>query len=447
MSWTQSGDHWRRPIDCHEIMFQSIAAAGQPLGREHWLMAGTLKLTFPSSMPDVEGKLRTAWSALRVRHPDIALELHPNEKQYLPISSAESLASWASSTFHVETIVASADELFSKHLRVASASATCHWVPASNELILVSSHWRWDGRGLLMMLHEFMNVLTATELHQTDSVGTEACRLVPSIDEVMGLTKPLPDSLVQQAKDMLAPMEQGPPSIGLPIVPGGILGSTCRMQAVIPGMITSALRAACRTRHIPLTAALHASIVQETMAYHALSGSTETEYKSWVAFDLRKYCPKPLDGIPHAPSLRLVALPLVVNATADWNLLVTSIQPTYQQSFSPLESDLMSVRVPYVERATAMLTTAPPTTEPNLSNLGIVDEYIQTQYGDFGVEKVWLAVQMLSPQLYVHTWGWKGELFSSICYNEAFYEASFVEQWWRKVEQNLVSNLDLARSF
>ncbi|KAI1132363.1 hypothetical protein F5Y10DRAFT_219863 [Nemania abortiva] len=433
MSWTQQGAWWSRPLDCHDAMFKSIAAAGKPLGREHWLMAGVIKVTFPSDTANKEQRLRSTWAALRLLHPDVAILLRDSEKCYQPVTSPEILDAWAASTFHVETAAKSADELFSHHLKLTSDTASCHWIVTSNELAIVSSHWRWDGRGLLMMLHEFLSLLAAPY-----QLGTEAANLVPSIDTVMNMPSPLLPEWSTSANALLAPFMEGPSSIGLPVTTGLLPGDTLRTETVIPSDVTSALRAACRARGIRLTAALHASIITE-VARHRTGDAVH--YKSWAAFDLRKYCPAPFQGPAHAPSLRMVALPLVVDATADWDSLAKRIQPVYEQSFAPEDGDLMFVRVPYVELATSMLATSSPTTEPNLSNLGALDDYVHTQYGDVTVENVWLGVHMLSPQLYVHAWSWKGSLHISICYNESFYQTTFVEQWLEKLKTTLIMNL------
>lgn len=103
----------------------------------------------------------------------------------------------------------------------------------------------------------------------------------------------------------------------------------------------------------------------------------------------------------------------------------------------------MFVRVPYVEQATAMIAKATPTTEPNLSNIGVLNDYVQTQYEDVVVRNVWMAVQMISAQLYLHTWSWNGELHISVCYNEAFYQADFVEKWIGSLRHTLLANLDV----
>jgi hypothetical protein len=140
----------------------------------------------------------------------------------------------------------------------------------------------------------------------------------------------------------------------------------------------------------------------------------------------------------------MLGLPFVEIADANWNELVADLTTLYKQSFAPSESDLMFVRVPFVERAMTMLAAATPTTEPNLSNLGIIDDFVQKEYGQFLIKNVWLAVRMLSPQLYIHSWSWDGNLNLSICYNVAFYEEEFVQKWLEEVRENLLNNLGVS---
>ncbi|KAI1073700.1 hypothetical protein F5B20DRAFT_495320 [Whalleya microplaca] len=451
MSWTREGAYWRRPLDCHDKLFQSIAAAGVPLGREHWLMAGWLQLGFPSTMDPVmrEQGLRAAWSSLRLRHPDVALTLHGNEKRYEPLTDEQALQRWTDATFRVETGVRSVDELCSRHLKVApSAHATCHWVCASSEVAIVSPHWRWDGRGLIMMLHSFMEMLarSSTPSPVQAVVGSEATNLVPTMDALLGVPDIHKDEWLRKADNLLAPFLDESPAIGLPITPA-LPRDTVRVETVFPKVVTTALREACRARGLRLTAALHASVVLETARYYNQGGVGEAEpaakYKSWAAFDLRKYCPPPSDGTAHAPSIRMVAFPLIADPTASWDTLASTFQASYAQPLAPPGSDAIFIRVPYVEKATAMLAKAPPSTEPNLSNLGVMEDYLQGRYGDIEVRNVALSVQMLSPQLYVHVWSWGGEMRVSICYNEAFYQEQFVRGWLKGLQTNLLKNLEI----
>lgn len=222
MSWTQKGAYWSRPLDCHDRLLQAIAAAGQPLGREHWLMVGAAQIEFPVGT-DVEERLRAAWKTLRFRHPDVALTLHDDEKRYDPISSIEMLEEWVASTFFVESAATvSADDLFSRRLKVASASATCYWIPASSEVAIISSHWRWDGRGLVMMLHEFLVGLGGggDPWNTLSSFADEAHNLAPSLDKLIGMPDTPKEAWVRQASELLAPFQEDLPSIGLPVNTG-----------------------------------------------------------------------------------------------------------------------------------------------------------------------------------------------------------------------------------
>ncbi|KAI1475848.1 hypothetical protein F4774DRAFT_395528 [Daldinia eschscholtzii] len=328
--------------------------------------------------------------------------------------------------------------------------ATCYWVPASSEVAIVSSHWRWDGRGLIMMLHSFMVLLgcSTTPSPTTQAVvGSEAANLVPTLDAVMGIPVTPNDEWVRKAEDLLAPFQDGSPAIGLPIAPA-LPRDTIRAETVFPKDVTTALREACRARRLRLTAALHASVVLETARYYnqeegGAAKANQAKYKSWAAFDLRKYCLPSPDSSSHAPSIRMVAFPLIADPAASWETLASKFQAYYAQSLVPPDSEAIFVRVPYVEKATAMLATAPPTTEPNLSNLGVLENYVKERYGDFEVRNVALAVHMLSPQLYVHAWSWGGEMRVSICYNEAFYEERFVQEWLEAVKANLLKNLEV----
>ncbi|CAK97279.1 uncharacterized protein An15g04120 [Aspergillus niger] len=404
MSWTKQIDHWSRPLDCHDRLFQFIGESGKPLGREHWLTVGAVQLDFPNSSPEITiPRLRNAWKSLRMRYPDIAGELHGHEKRYYPITSASALESWCNNTFKIEDLAQSADDLFTHHLRIADRHATAHWIPSSQEFCIVSAHWRWDGTGLAMVLDQFLSELQNPITTTTASFdGSEATRLIPSLDTVIGM-----------------------PASPKPETPNGLVAPT---NSSLPSSRANP-RSACP--NITLTTAMHASAIIET-ARAANSTDPSSRYISWQAFDLRKYLPPPYDGPIHGPSLRMVGLPLNVEATptTSWSDLVDTIQPLYRQSWNLADSDMMFVRVPFVEKATAMFQAAAAAgaaqpTEPNINSLGPVDRLIRESYGEVKVKGLVLMVQMLAQQFY----------------NEAYYEPVFVEAWLRAMRENMVRNL------
>ncbi|KAL4789181.1 hypothetical protein BDV19DRAFT_395280 [Aspergillus venezuelensis] len=120
MSWIQNSSegYWSRPLDCHDRLFQFIGDMGKPLGREHWLLIGAIQLEISSDI-DLVARLRAAWKSLWLRHPDIALKLHSDKKQYYPYKDTDALEAWCDMTFRVESTVHLIDELqATEHLRL-----------------------------------------------------------------------------------------------------------------------------------------------------------------------------------------------------------------------------------------------------------------------------------------------------------------------------------------
>ncbi|KAL4879085.1 hypothetical protein BJY04DRAFT_229431 [Aspergillus karnatakaensis] len=451
MSWVQNSleGYWSRPLDCHDRLFQFIGDMGKPLGREHWLLIGGIQLEAPSDI-DLIPRLRAAWKSLRLRHPDIALKLHPDEKRYYPIKDADALEAWCDMTLRVESTVHSLNELqAADHLCLSKPHATCHWIPASNEICIVSAHWRWDGCGHWMVFNQLLSELESPSQLPSTFDGSEAHRLVPSLDAVVGMPATRDDDWDRRADELLATFLKGQPSIGLPIAPerkAALPGTTRRTELRVPAEVATALRQACREQGITLTTTLHASAIVETAHANPTNSDSASRYISWLAFNVRKYCPPPFDGPIHGPSLRLVGLPINVNARAPWNELVRVIQPLYRQSWDLKTSDMLFVRVPFVEKATAMFQTPLPAdtplpTEPNINSLGAMEAQIKAQYGIFKVRDMTFMVHMVSQQLYVHCWSWKDVLYISASYNESYYEPVEVERWLTAVKENLVANL------
>ena len=431
MSWTQLDGIWSRPLDCHDRLFQFIAGMGAPLGREHWSIMVNARIQLPKE-PDfsIITRLQEAWKALRFRHPDIAIELLDDNKRYHPISNEKMLEEWCNETFRVEAAsIASADDFFGHQYRLPGPYATLHWFPSSNQIALASSHWRWDGRGAIWVLHHLLSEFENPGALPTVFDGAEARNLVPSLDTVIGMPTEHEPQWEERADEMIKQIIAGQPSIGLS-PPGdrtALPGDTRRAELVISAAEASALRAAAREQGITLTTAMHASAVIETV--QRSTDISAKNFSSWAPIDVRKYCPAPFNGPVHAPSLRCVGLPLIVEARAPWHDLTESIHRTYHSpSWALDKGNMMFVRVPYVDKATALFKVAPqgsrPPTDPNISSLGILNDYVQSCYGSIGVEDISLMVHILSQQVYVHFWTWNGNLHISASYNEAYYTSS-----------------------
>ncbi|KAL4794881.1 hypothetical protein BDV19DRAFT_379204 [Aspergillus venezuelensis] len=254
MSWTQ-GNHWSRPFDCHDKLWQFVSKLGKPVNRENWLLMGVVELGFPSNIDPV-ASLSAAWKALCLRHPDIALEMTANVKRYYPLLNPTDLNDWCNHTFRIET-----------------------------NLCLVSAHWRWDGCSLYMVLHDLLSELeNLTPLPETLD-GSEAQNLVPTLDVLCDRPTIHRSPHCTLSKATIHPC------------------NFHRAQISFSAEQTASLRQACREKGLSLSAAIHASAVTATVALNTTSPASR--YTSWAIFDIRKYCSPPFNGPIHGPYLRM----------------------------------------------------------------------------------------------------------------------------------------------
>ncbi|KAJ5281233.1 hypothetical protein N7478_006605 [Penicillium angulare] len=452
MSWTQQDAYWSRPFDCHDEMMHFLRARGKRFNSEHWMFMLTAKIGFPPADKDIVDQLRTAWKALRFTHPDIALEAHHDEKRYYPVTDEQSLESWSNETFRVEAECSSTDDFFAKHRRAPPhANATIHWIPASSEIALVSSYMLWDGRGGMLMLHEFLSTLENPVI-PTVFDGAEAKKLVPSLDEVIGMPATPKPEWNKRGEELLQQYIRAQPSIGL-LAPGDPKAKKPptemkRVETVFAPGEAKSIREAARKQNISVSTAV------QTAAIIAVTGmndrATQPEnFVAWTLYDLRKFLEAPFNGVEHAPSIRLGSQPLIVKAHGSWSDISKHVDKLNKFSWDVKENDEMFVRDPFNRRATDMLKGAAaypdlapaPGSEPFVTSMGIFDDYIKHEYGPYSVEDVSILCQTLTPVTNLHLWSWKGTLHVSISYNVAHYDSDTIEKYLAIVKDTLRKNL------
>ncbi|KAJ5113710.1 hypothetical protein N7456_002244 [Penicillium angulare] len=452
MSWIQQDGYWSRPFDCHDEMMHFIRAQGEPLNREHWMFMLTAKIAAPTGDKDIVDQLRTAWKALRFTHPDIALGVYSGEKRYYPITDAQALESWADESFRVEAECSSTDDFFSKHHRAPPhANATIHWIPASNEIALVSSHLLWDGRGGMLMLHEFLATL-ASPVVPTVFDGSEAKSLVPSLDEVIGQPETPKPEWDKTAEGLLQQYIRAQPSIGL-LAPGDpkakeLPAEMKRVETVFAPGEAKAIREAARKQNISVSTAVQSAAIM-ALAYLNDPATQPENFVAWTLYDLRRFLEAPFNGAEHAPSIRLGSQPIIVKSQGSWAEISKHVDGLNKLSWDVKESDRMFVRDPFNRRATGMFKgaaaypdlTPPPGSEPFVSSMGIFDDYIKHEYGPYVVEDVSILCQTLTPATCLHFWSWKETLHVSASYNVAFYDAETIEKYLTIVKDILRKNL------
>ncbi|KAJ5618246.1 hypothetical protein N7528_006889 [Penicillium herquei] len=444
MQWTNEGDYWCMPLEFHERYFRWIGSLGEPIGRESWIVMVNAQLRFASGDPMRD--VRNAWRALRVLHPGIAVELFGEEKRYYPIRDTEALDAWCDATFRLETDALSADDLFKRHVRTAEPQATCHWIPATNQVALMASHWRWDARGASWILNDLLRNLGDPPSLPLTFRGEEVKNLPVSFGEALGIPEAQNPGWDQRGRELHAMGTEGGPGIALrPSYPDVLPGDTVCEKITLSTEETLALRTGARCHGLTIAPVLNASAIVETALINPTS--TATRFLGFGLFDLRKYCAPPSDGPQDASALRISFLPINVDAHAPWKDLASTLSAFYHQSWDPKHGDRMFTRVPYLQTNQATLQDTPPDavqlSEPMINSLGIIDEYIQHHYGSVEVEDVGHSNLSVGKQITIQVFTWRGKMHLSANFNEAFYSSTFVRTFLLALKNNALKNLGI----
>ncbi|KAJ5732348.1 hypothetical protein N7493_003829 [Penicillium malachiteum] len=446
MRWTQKDGYWCMPLDPGEREFVWFGDLGKPIGREFWVVMVSARVRFSSEDPARD--LRSAWRAQRFIHPGIAVQLIDGQKRYETVRDAPALEAWCDATFHVESDALSSDDLFKNHIRVAGPQVTCHWIPATSQIALVTSHWRLDAYGATWILSSLLESLGNSSPDPPTFNGEEVKNLAVSFDEALALPNKWDPSWEQRALDLQAKEFEGGPGIALlPSYPNVLPGGTDRVEIVLSEEETSALRTAARQLGFTITSVLHASMIAETVLGNP--DSPATRYMTFGLFDMRKYCKPPSNGPGDAATFRMHWQAINVEARASWNELARSLQDLYHQSWDWRIDDGIFLRHPYINAGHAMRTSLPPDTpqpaEPVLNSLGIIDSnLIQHQYGAVEVEHVSYNNSILSKQTVTEVFTWGGSMHISANFNEAFYTKDFMECFLLSMKDNAFRNLGIS---
>ncbi|KAK1242700.1 hypothetical protein MKX08_005512 [Trichoderma sp. CBMAI-0020] len=491
LGWRQSSAGISsRPFDTLENFFIVMTSSGAPVNREYWAASVALKIKFNPDLTDPVPYLRRAWLLTGRLHPTFTASIIKQSNDGSTgqeTSSARPLLSvqpfdadaWVSKSF-LTASEASASAVFGSML--SNGIPTCHWLPASQEIIIRSAHWRIDGMGLLMLAHSFLSSLASVLRHGVDCdldsydglVGSGL--LTRSLDDVADAyidEDSTPENIKAAVDGLIGEFVQGIPSIGLPTLPDSETvppGDTAREALRIDARTTASIVAACRARKISVNSAVHAAVIRATATYpqHPLAKHFATIFP----VDMRRHLPKPYDGPDYAVGVFSSGLPVCIhdvlgendasgNGPKSFQEIAQQVALVYATNLSHFTTDdegnpvsMTKVVAPYVRRTTKLFSAPPPPElppiqNPDVSSIGKVEAYLQRSYGDdkqgFEVADIWLGTQILSRMVQLHVWGFRDELNIAACFNVSFYEAKFVKDFLEKVEAELLAGLGIER--
>ncbi|KAL4953489.1 hypothetical protein BDW69DRAFT_200166 [Aspergillus filifer] len=440
MRWSQvSPARWERPLSGLETYFRFTGQVTASVcgGREHFLMFSTVKVGFNFS--DVESSLRSAWTQLRYQEPELAVTFEGDKKVY-EVPNEPQLEKWLDTTFIVLSDVSDAEEFYQTFTREYKQT-TLYCIPRSSELVLFTHHAIIDGIGLLMFWDK---LFTAIANPKSDiSFGDEYTRLNPTVDEVLGYSSPSPGAAEKATAMIMKDYAAKLPAIGLPSSVGKTAPGACRhTEHRFSPETTAAIVTACKERGISATSAVHAAYICVLMG-NADPASNVTRYTSSAEFNFRPYLP---DGYKntavcnyYSPYVITTGLPAsYTELTRTLSKYYTTIKGNheYMEMAGPLTQTLAGlVQLPAYQ-------TAPIPTDALVSSIGIVEQYIEREYG--GVVKVKdykLALDIVLGMSLINIYTFGGELRLMYNFNEEYERPGDIKRYLAGVEKVLRAEL------
>ncbi|KAL7925843.1 hypothetical protein ACQKWADRAFT_283192 [Trichoderma austrokoningii] len=467
-----------RPVDTLENFFIILDDSGSPVNRQHWAVSAALQLRFKPSLTDAIPYLQRAWLLTGRLHPTFTASVVKQSDDSttgwpLLMIRPFDADDWVSKTF-LTASESSASDVFRGML--SNNTPTCHWLPASQEILIRSAHWRIDGMGLLMLVNSFLSSLASVlrnglncDLDSFDGLVGSGL-LTRSLDDVADAyidEDSTPENVKAAADGLVSEFLQGVSSIGLPTLPDSETvppGDTAREALRINAPTTAAIVAACRGRNISVNSAVHAAVVRVTATYpqHPMA----KHFAAFFPVDMRRHLPKPYDGPDYAVGAFSSGLPICVrdaigsNGPKSFEEIVQQLASVYATDLARFTTDdngnpvsMIKVVAPYVRRTTKLFSAPhppelPQTQNPDVSSIGKVEAYVRRSYGGdegFEVADVWLGTQILSRSVQCHVWSFRDEMNIAACFNVSFYEAEFVKEFLEKVESELLVGLGVER--
>ncbi|CRG91773.1 hypothetical protein PISL3812_08825 [Talaromyces islandicus] len=450
---------WRKELGGLEKVYRFQSTASRVTGREHWGLYSSCKLTWSDSLSrGITVALRDAWKALRVEFPALGLVIDGYEAVYRPenksgnekYDTSRSLEQWAQKTFSVEQN-RTVEEIIAQY--PLNDLPTLFWFPQTSELMILISHWRTDGLGSVMLLNRLLELFVErpdVSLGQCDPVYTELAKISPSLEDAAGTPLvPTPKILETAGRVSKLFREKAIKSVGIPFKGDRATspGNTAIVAIVYTPESSKSLFDACKARQITVSAAIHTALAQTV--FELTSAENITEYATIMSVNMRPYIEKPYNTSEHACRTYVTSITPTVRRGASFNESTTSLTQLFKNWYSKDFSQ--ALREVYQGASRALLSpppqlTGPPPNPPSgilHSNLGVVDRFLGTEFGDgaLQISKFRFGVSMMTRQMLLYPWSFRGELNLSINYNDAFYDASSPQQVLEGIQRKLEREL------
>jgi hypothetical protein len=452
LQWTQtSATTYERRVDYLENFFLIVAQSGQGRpDKDNWYPTTAIRLetTREQFIDDV----RAAWKALRYDHPILSAVVE-NHRWIYHVADEQELSSWLDTTFFVHDTPRSSRQLFPFDNN-PTKRAILHVLPQTQEIVLQGPHTHLDGIGSATFLNNLLALMTAPPESLQRPFGTEATNLTESIIISAGI--PAHTAEEKQAfDDNLAAYVGNFPTMRLNTLNTGQKAkkTMCQWLTFTPEE-TSAIAVKSKENGFSVTSAAQAAV---SHAVRIQGKNNNTSHCTYAIYDARahidnnKYSHKDLVS-QHVFAMAAV-FPVFPQSFLDTARCAKEVFSKYNKNGLVRNvSDLQCKLVP------ALIVQGkgpgmPGSADLQLSSMGILDKFVKPVYESnagrpsIEVRDIWVALEMLTADIAVEMWTFRGELVIQLIYNEAFHREESVRHVLELIHDQLAQGLGVDLGF
>lgn len=176
------------------------------------------------------------------------------------------------------------------------------------------------------------------------------------------------------------------------------------------------------------------------------TGEDGSSYTQFTAIDLRRWFNPPFSPYQHSIASLQTTLPFVVDLgkDSDFDIISESLQKDCKRPFA-FANDDFSCLGPGMTMYHQILKSggAPPSSTPYLSSMGVINDVLAARYGDWELSNYWIGSKILTGNLQIYLWTWRGQMVFSACYNDAFYETQEIDSVLQRMRDEMMKGLGL----
>ena len=444
----------------YEKIYLQMSRAFKPLKKEHWAVHCVCSInckprTARKSTTDAHEALRSAWKRLAVEYPGLTVRPIEFTKHYAVLNEG-ALEDWASETFFVEDEACADDITANSDPRELPSF---HYLPHDSEIVFISQHWRTDALGCCLLLNRFFQLLESgsAEPLAMNSIPS----LSPSLEVAAGASSEEDADIQAYAREHIDAFHaKAVNSGGLPFEGDATRppARTKHNDLTFDISQTQRIVQACKDQRISVSAAIHVALAQTYFSFAKTEEEKEAGYTTVMAVNMRPHLQIPYNEPIHACQTYVVSITPTVPHTSDFPGAARTLTHEYRSWYTEkFRRSLCWLFKYHAEKLFAPRATpntpkkqtadpGPPPPKPpsgvTLSSLGVVERHLQGRYGDrITIEKFRFGVSMMTRQMLLYAWTFRGELTLSLDYNEAYYSNQMVAEVLSRVKKNLADGL------